>query len=304
MGSSHGAVPMGPGLGMTHGHGTEHWGQAWKHPVGTSCGIQPRGQSLGVLHGPWPKGAWDKGSQAEGQGYHSLPHSQCCPRTPKNYGNIMVEVLGSAGGCTLCSRHHVGWILPFSFFAHFYFVPKPSSCHLQPPPPPGLSRLPPTPFPSLPHFPFRMANVIVGVLDPVPGGCWPRAGAVPTRAALGETPQPLCVLVWAPRPSRYSPLGLRGFTCPVSQLSGDSVMLCSGRHATALGTVCHHRRDRLALPWARQDHTPRMARPAQAGPAAPGDEGTPPCQAALQEGRGEQGTAEDIPGQGPWVGHR
>lgn len=74
---------------------------------------------------------------------------------------MLGDVLGAAH-----SPHHVEWILPFSFFAHFYFLPKPSSCHLRLPPPPDLSRLPPTPFPSLPRFPFRMANVTAGVLEP------------------------------------------------------------------------------------------------------------------------------------------
>lgn len=74
---------------------------------------------------------------------------------------MLGDMLGAAQ-----SPHHVEWILPFSFFAHFYFLPKPSSSHLQLPPPPDLSRLPPTPFPSLPYFLFWVANVTAGILDP------------------------------------------------------------------------------------------------------------------------------------------
>lgn len=139
-------------------HGNTLWGPA----VGSS----QRDNPCGVPMGPGLRDVADKGSQAEGQGYHSSPpHSHCCPWAPKNDGNIMVGVLGCAGGCAWCFSQPPSCRVDFAlFFLCFYFLPKPSSCHLQPLPPPDLSRLPPTPFPSLPRFPFQMENVTAGVL--------------------------------------------------------------------------------------------------------------------------------------------
>lgn len=166
-GTAMGQCPWRPGVGMSHGLSTRarHGNTLW----GTSCGIQLWGQSLRVPMGPGLRRRGTKAARLRGRAtILLLPTPTAAPGPQRMMETswwrswaVLGDVLGAA-----YSPHHVGWILPFSFFAHFYFLPKPSSCHLQPLPPPGLSRLPPTPFPSLPRFPFQMANVTAGLLDP------------------------------------------------------------------------------------------------------------------------------------------
>lgn len=141
-----------------------------------------------------------------------------------------------------------------------------------------------------------------GAQHPVPGACWPLSGSEPS-------PQPpLCPGV-GPEAIPLSPTGVVRLHLPcLTPLWGQGdLVLGMAQHRA--GTVCHHPRGRLPLPWGQQGHTPGMAWHVQAGHAAPGDGVTPPGHAPLRESAGESrealpGGAGDTPGAGTVCGAR
>lgn len=208
-------------------------------------------------------------------------------------------VLGCSGWGVL-SADRTPPILPgrfCSFVSRFTFTfsqkPLPATCKLCHPQPP--SRLPPTPFLSSPWFPFRMANVSVGFLDPhppdpVPGGCWPHTDLCPPHQnccrwdpATTSAPQ------FGPgghlgvSPSQAVQLRLPHLTLLWGQSDAVLGMVCHhprGQRATTPGTAWPHTRDGVTCPWGWRDtptlHSPTCSWGVQGGAAFGGGLGTSP----------------------------
>lgn len=134
-----------------------------------------------------------------------------------------------------------GWVLLFSSSAHFYFLPKAASCHLQALPPPAAVSASSHSLPLLATVPLLDGKCHHGVFGPPPPGTprqvaagpvWVRA--IPTRAAAGGTPRPPLHPGLVPEAVSASlPVGLSSFACPIWHGSGDAV----------LGMACHHPED-------------------------------------------------------------
>lgn len=116
---------MDVGLSTGARHGNTLWGPA----VGSSQGDNPWGLPMG----PGLRGGWDKGSWAEGPDYHpSPPHSHCCSWALKNDGNIMVGVLGCAGGCAWCCPQPLSCGVDFALFFLSSLLLSPKTIFLPP----------------------------------------------------------------------------------------------------------------------------------------------------------------------------
>lgn len=246
---------MDMGLSTGTGQGDTLWGPA----IGSSRGDHP----WGLPTGPGRGGV---GQRQPGWGQKHRPSpspSHCRPGDPSSgdNGNITIGVLGCSGWGVLSADRTP---LPgrfCSFLSWFTFTfsqkPLPATCKLCHPQPP--SRLPPTPFLSSPWFPFRMANVSVGFLDPhppdpVPGGCWLHTDLCP--------PHQNCCR-WDPTATsapQFGPGGHLGVSpSQAVQLRLPRLTLLWGQSDAVLGMACYHPGDSVPPPQGRRGPTPGTA---------------------------------------------
>lgn len=199
--------------------------------MGTSCGDQLQGPAMEPIPGgcPWALavGVWGRGSRAGGAETPSrssplpLPPCRLWPGGQREHHDGGPGVLWVRGArCCPDPPHPARQVLPFSFSAHFYFLPKASSCHLQMLPPPATVSASSHSLPLLATVPLSDGKCHRGVFG-TPTPCRMAAGpmrvrALPTGAAAGGTPQPPLHPGLGPEAVSASlPAGLWGFACPV-----------------------------------------------------------------------------------------